>query len=221
MINIAGNDITDIAVGSTPIEKAYIGSQLVWSRGPEPLYDAEIQYLQGTGSTYIDLGIIGDNSLDYEVKFLWPSGQYQYVLGSQTSDSSNRFSIMNGTGSNRRIYCNSGNSSNQKSYVLTPTDKSNPVIVEKSGNNVLINGVQRLTFASQTYTTPSTITLFACHEGSTLRSFYVGRIYYIKIGNLDLVPVRKKNVGYMYDKNSGLLYGNASTGSFTLGPDVT
>lgn len=37
---------------------------------------------------------------------------------------------------------------------------------------------------------------------------------------LDLIPVRVGNVGYMYDKVSGQLFGNAGTGDFILGPDV-
>lgn len=35
----------------------------------------------------------------------------------------------------------------------------------------------------------------------------------------DFVPVRVGNVGYMYDKVSGKLFGNAGTGNFILGPD--
>ena len=36
----------------------------------------------------------------------------------------------------------------------------------------------------------------------------------------DLIPVRVGKVGYMYDKVSGQLFGNAGTGAFVLGPDV-
>ena len=38
---------------------------------------------------------------------------------------------------------------------------------------------------------------------------------------LDLIPVRIGNIGYMYDKVSGQLFGNAGTGSFILGADKT
>jgi hypothetical protein len=37
---------------------------------------------------------------------------------------------------------------------------------------------------------------------------------------LDLIPVRKGNVGYMYDRVSGQLFGNQGTGEFVLGPDL-
>jgi len=34
MIDIVDNEITDITIGNTPIEKTYIGSQLAWERQP-------------------------------------------------------------------------------------------------------------------------------------------------------------------------------------------
>ena len=37
----------------------------------------------------------------------------------------------------------------------------------------------------------------------------------------DLIPVRKGNVGYMYDRVSGALFGNQGTGALIIGPDKT
>jgi hypothetical protein len=50
------------------------------------------------------------------------------------------------------------------------------------------------------------------------------KLYYCKVwqsGTLlhDLIPVRVGQVGYMYDRVSGELFGNAGTGAFTLGND--
>lgn len=38
---------------------------------------------------------------------------------------------------------------------------------------------------------------------------------------MDFIPVRIGTKGYLYDKVSKRLFGNAGTGSFTLGPDIT
>ena len=38
---------------------------------------------------------------------------------------------------------------------------------------------------------------------------------------LDLIPVRVGDVGYMYDRVSGQLFGNQGTGDFIIGPDKT
>lgn len=39
--------------------------------------------------------------------------------------------------------------------------------------------------------------------------------------HFDLLPVRKGNIGYMYDRVSGQLFGNQGTGDFIIGPDKT
>lgn len=50
-------------------------------------------------------------------------------------------------------------------------------------------------------------------------AFFFFRLWKDDVLMLDLIPVRKGNVGYMYDKVSGQLFGNAGTGQFILGPD--
>ena len=40
------------------------------------------------------------------------------------------------------------------------------------------------------------------------------------IPQLDLIPVRVGDEGFMYDRVSGKLFGNAGTGRFILGPDI-
>ena len=57
---------------------------------------------------------------------------------------------------------------------------------------------------------------------------WAGLCYYFRLVTvegetvLDLIPVRKDGVGYMYDRVSGRLYGNAAdSGAFILGPDKT
>lgn len=56
-------------------------------------------------------------------------------------------------------------------------------------------------------------------------SYFKGKIYSVQAyyGDtlvLDLIPVRIGQVGYLYDKISGELFGNAGTGNFTLGHDI-
>lgn len=51
------------------------------------------------------------------------------------------------------------------------------------------------------------------------------KVSYLKIYKsseliLHFIPVRKNDIGYMYDKVSGQLFGNSGTGSFVLGPDL-
>ena len=54
---------------------------------------------------------------------------------------------------------------------------------------------------------------------------FIGKVFAVKIydanGTLvrDFVPVRKGTVGYLYDRVTRKLFGNAGTGDFVLGPD--
>lgn len=185
-------------------------------------YDAKVEYLQSSGTQYIDIGIIGNDSLEYEIKYLWTSGDYKYILDAEKSSSVDRFSLMTGTWSNRRIYYNNGYS-NEKYYALTAAEQALPVVSRKVYYDIFQNKSRKGYFSATTFTTPATITIFSGHNESeylTSQNF-TGRIYYVKIGNLDLIPVRVGQVGYLYDRVSGELFGNAGTGSFTLGPDVT
>ena len=62
---------------------------------------------------------------------------------------------------------------------------------------------------------------FPTDNGIAVR--YSGYTIYDNITDMtpevDLIPVRVGQTGYMYDRISGSFYGNAGTGSFTLGPD--
>lgn len=67
--------------------------------------------------------------------------------------------------------------------------------------------------------------LFACYYQSGVVNSIKEKIYDVKIYVNDelvrrFIPVRIGQVGYMYDEVSGELFGNASIGNFTLGPDV-
>lgn len=54
----------------------------------------------------------------------------------------------------------------------------------------------------------------------------IAKLYSVKIINSnnevlrDLIPVRRGDVGYLYDKVLGKLFGNAGTGQFILGNDI-
>lgn len=84
------------------------------------------------------------------------------------------------------------------------------------------------TFADEE--TPTNLCLFAIsylsgsgmafYEGSACVTVFGFKLY--KSGALvrDYIPVRKGTVGYLYDRVSGALFGNAGTGDFVLGPDI-
>lgn len=184
-------------------------------------YDAEIEFLQvKSGVPYINTGIIGNSNLNYEIKFGYkrPSN-YPYIIGAQESDRARRFSLMISAYSNYTLIANDGN--NEHNISFSSGEANNPLIVKKVNHDIYINGNKKYTFNNSSYTTPVPITVFACNTSTGIiqGNNFVEPLYYIKIGNLDLIPVRKGNEGFLYDKVSGKLFGNEGTGEFTLGPD--
>ena len=85
-----------------------------------------------------------------------------------------------------------------------------------------------ISISNASYSTqPSkTMYLFAANYAGNPWSdrLFKGKIRSVKIYNgenllTDFIPVRVGQVGYLYDKVSGELFGNQGSGNFTLGPD--
>jgi len=57
------------------------------------------------------------------------------------------------------------------------------------------------------------------NESNCIGKLYGSKVYINSVLVRDLIPVRVGQVGYMYDKVTGRLFGNSGTGSFILGKD--
>lgn len=86
-----------------------------------------------------------------------------------------------------------------------------------------INGIEGSLKSKSTFIIPNTnsITIF----GDIKERITFGRCNYFKVVKngimvLYFIPVRIGEEGYMYDRVSGKLFGNAGNGKFILGPDV-
>ena len=189
-----------------------------------PIYDKEIGYLESSGTQYINTNIIYNGNYRFIVKFLCntmysPEDQASAsVFGARsgpTNDSFQFSTFRNGCFAYNRLY--------DHMDIITNTE----YIVEFTRNGKLyINNTEKLSDISNlTYNTPNYIALFALNQLSTITEHFIGRIYYFKLFDendniiLDLIPVRKGQVGYMFDKVSQQLFENNGTNSFLLGPD--
>lgn len=98
------------------------------------------------------------------------------------------------------------------------------------GPNVLVSQSGKYYWGDAS--SPARAALFCRNLGSSSltysQSFFAhARIYRaqfldvddVSIVRADFVPVRVGSVGYVYERESGTLFGNAGTGSFTIGPD--
>ena len=214
MINIGGN-IGELYVGSTPIEKAYIGSQLVWEKTPAVLpYDAEVEYIQGNGSAWIDAQYTTtSNSIITIVVQLSSLGTQDRIVGNSTG----YFEIYL-NGSKRWAYASNGTvvssgvSANTSKHTLKIDNVAKKGYWDNSSKTIQQNAA---TYYGSTY-------LFS-RAGSRSCS---GNIFSATIYNgstlvRDYIPVRVGTIGCLYDKVSGTLFYSSGSSDFAAGPDVT
>lgn len=215
-----------------------------WGVGYKP-YDAEVGWLESTGTQWIDTGVAGAKNLHVEIDaFNNPSGPGTYcaVFGARVSSASEQFDVW--------WYASSWGTASQRNAVrydygtntTSPADtRAYSSAIMTRSTIAIANGV--LTVAGQTLT-PTYLSqspasglanyLFAINAAGTAS---LGnnplRVYFCAIYDgstlvRDFIPVRKNGVGYLYDKANPTggplgngLYGNAGTGEFVVGPDIS
>lgn len=178
-------------------------------------YDAEVEYLENTGTEYITLPVsfaVGDYAaIGGELNPGEYTGRKRIVI----SNPNNEIDIMKyGSHSSVMVFIDAMGRVNESQYMNLPLNVVSSWEVSTTG--VTLNGTFNELSRPLTRAV-TTITIF-CNNGSPTQfmSFYVknanGKIY-------DLIPVRVGTTGYLYDKISGALFGNEGTGAFIVGPD--
>jgi hypothetical protein len=190
-------------------------------------YGAEIEYLESSGTQYIQLAcnvstgtyfaaggvivpIYTSEQRDYTIFGADPYSQFEVAFYSKnnTTNKITYTSIIGYLGAAGGVGGGwGGEIGTEVSFELSTTEK-------------VVNGVH----TSISRPLKDAITAFRIFGGYQNTNRYPIRIksFYIKKGNdtlYDLIPVRIGQVGYMYDRVSGQLFGNAGTSNFILGPD--
>lgn len=183
-------------------------------------YFCECEYLQSSGTQYIDLGITSKSTMRAKAKFNLANVSAQAVFGSATV-SATGVGVFFGTASTGVVYCNRTDTPISPSLTLVANTNYE---FDMSLTTVSINGVNYT--ASTTTDNNYNMLLFARILAGSVDRRISGKIYYFKLydnGVLirDMIPVLGwDGKGYMYDKVSDTLFGNAGTGSFTYGREI-
>lgn len=220
MTNTEISNADKIMLGNTEASAMYIGNIQIW--GNQLPYDAKIEYLESTGTQYININ--GDTKYlvnipgiqcNITIKRVGDVGQERAYVGKTDGggfdlqmDSSRGISLW------KNKYLSAGSSTFDK-------DKHNISFQITDSNLYLIVDGTEYSTTNSGNSYQGYVQLFA-HSNNY---FALGRIYQCEIYNnnikiADLIPVRVGQVGYMYDKISNQLFGNNGTGSFVLGPDL-
>jgi len=196
-------------------------------------YDAWIEYIQNPSQAYIDTGFYyqtGHNVsyiLDYTVVGS-VSGQSYFGSRNSASSSGNGWSGIPYVGN---VYVGTTsfgtfNAATNTRYTLDVSISNSGAtcsFIQKSGGSTVASNSASITTLA---TMNNSIVLFADQYNSGVSQYCTGiRVHSFKIIDngttvRDYIPVRVGQVGYLYDKVSKKLFGNAGSGSFTIGSDV-
>ena len=193
-------------------------------------YDAEVEYLESTGTQWIDTGLSAREGLLVECVgniMSWTSNGR--LFGCATGGRGRDFGVMTGRTDTAQSYVGAAVSATYASSV--PIGQSSHVfnLDSTAGAKVFrIDGDVVYTWTTSLGVSLATIFLFS---DSASGSAGVSRIssFWAEDATtgqtlVDFIPVRFTNEqdvseGAMYDRVSGQLFRNAGTGAFVIGPD--
>lgn len=190
-------------------------------------YDAKVEYLESTGTQYIDSGLMSNIGSRFEADLQrtgYPSGKTAiWGVGGYSEGALISFRFSNANGivgymANKSVSFSQYDSLDRHYYVA---DIPNLFLS-------VDNTVASITGASINNKHSAAFWLFRYKydNGSFGNQYdFIGKCFGAKFyenGTLvrDFIPIRVGQVGYMYDKVSGTLFGNAGTGDFIIGNDV-
>lgn len=185
-----------------------------------------VEYLQSTGTQYIDTGILQDSSLALDVDFNVSAYKQEGLLCSRTGTTSKAHGFIFPSSPNTIRYTRGDGTGHAyatpNNWALNEWHN-----VRCSGDDWWFDGVKQSapTNTNKEFTSNTlTYYLFACNTNGTVSNLGTKKIRkctIVKNGEtvLDLISVRVGTVGYMYDKVSHKLFANAGTGSFVIGED--
>lgn len=228
MIALGNTEITKAYLGSTEISKMYLGEELVFGgSSPTPIspYDAEVEYLESSGTQYINTGVYATSTLTLNIEFTlingFTFGNGSFLFGTYSSGC--YYSVALPSINNIRVPNGSAFTN-----ISAPLNYSSSHIISYKPGSIYVDGVKRGTQSGTLTSVGVPIRLFGRNADTDNNKKTISnlKVHHVTISNntdviMELIPVRKDGIGYMYDTISKELFGNSGTGSFTYGNDVT
>ena len=188
---------------------------------PDKQYEYIVEYLQSTGTQYIDTGITPTATTGIHIYAECSNTTDSFIVGLRDTTGNTRWSIGHSSSGfyyGYGTYQNSGLTGNIAELWL---NYKNDKKFKASYNGT----TKTLDLPTLSFTPSNNIRLFGSAGVNASYSKWSGKLYYAEItnnsyANRTFIPVRIGTTGYMYEKTSKTLYKNAGTGSFTFGYDI-
>lgn len=177
-----------------------------------------IDYIESTGTQYIDTGIYGSDKIDVEMCIIPKVGfsGWRFPLGSNQANVNRSYLI--GINSLTTTTVQRGTNIYHDDQFSFQIDAE--YTLKFIGTQFTINENNICTVSDQTFTSPVTMYLFACNTAGSATAFAPVALKYCKIwesGTLvrDFVPAIENRHAGLYDNVTGQFYSNAGTGDFS------
>lgn len=228
-------DFIPVRVGQTGYMYDRVSGQLFENKGtgsfiigpdkPNANDIIEVEYLECSGTQYIDTGYIPDSGTGIRVSITRNNSNSGWFVGERNDSMDTRWSIAQ---DNRYYYGYGTYSTDVTSYntsaVLDLNYKNNGKFnVWSADGGTLLNS---LTLPTLSFVPSYPIGLFKAHGAAFSYGSWLGKVHSFQITQgdaviMDFKPVRVGGVGYMFDTITDTFYENMGTGDFILGPDKT
>ena len=226
--------INGVFKGTAEIAKIFKGINLVYKKRLLPYGYRQLEYIESTGTQYIDTGVKNVNStkFTYEYKMRQTAEGAKLPAGARSSTNARLMWGIIGTTVGGNYQAGYGSTYTNVKINEELLNKWNVIKSEIINNKYRIsligNSTYYIDFNLENFDTSQSIYLFGCNDqGSLFTTYpYTGDIQYVKMYN-DGVLIRHfvpcKNLSNevgMYDLVNGVFYANQGTGAFIAGPEI-
>lgn len=216
------------------IKNIYIGTTQVRPVRWLPNTYQAVEYIQSSGTQYINTGYIPSNNTKIELSMWWYSqtSAYSCLFGARLAWASSAsawkwFLVgreIDGTPTVYAMFWWYYQNINDSIFSYKDGNKH---IIELSQSWVYEDGTPKQSISSATFTSPVNLVLFANNDNGTVSEYSTMKIYYTKVYNSwslvrDFIPCYRKSdsVIWLYDRVNNQFYTNAGTWTFTKWGDI-
>lgn len=174
----------------------------------------QLEYIESTGTQYIDTGVFPSNNLKINIKACYTNSNSSYMLGSDNAYNAGIHIRLDSK------YIGIFGGSIMNTGVVSQVNV--PVTITLQNNKIYVDGQQKGSGTTQDVSkySKSSIYVFCTHRGGEAKYNASMRLYELQMYDgdtliRDFIPILDENdVAYLYDKVEKKFYYNSGTGTF-------
>ncbi len=223
------SQVTALTIPEGNVKQVSVNGVVLWKKGLLPVGYTQLEYIESTGTQYIDTGVVNwNNTLEYEIKLsIQQQSGIKTYFGCYDGWNTSKNNVPNiSTWTKYKVASNfrAGYSSSSGTDIGIIDGQTGTISLK--GNTISWSEGSSSSFnRGYDFTVPFSIFLFAQHSENNTTELATTKIYYAKFwlnGELfrNFIPVMRNSdskVG-MYDTVTRQFFTNAGTGEFIAGP---